>query len=168
MRGGAVVLALGMLGWVACSDGGSSVLDDVVITSTGASAVFGGCGDAAPWPEPDGGYVPCGAPRDFSVELTVENKGSVPKTLGVAATIIVLDESGQEIATTSPGTITVGGAPFDGQLPPGTTVLKVELDSFYASFSGYSDTIHYRVTLAIDGKQTSVDSPTTTYSGPPA
>lgn len=162
------LLGLLMVSWTGCSDGDSAEKADVMVTSTGASAVFGGCGDAPPPPSDAGPPPPCGPEQDFSVELRLESKATVARQVAIVG-VVVLDEGGKELESASVSQVLSGGATFDGQLPAGATLaLKVELPPFYLALTGASDTIRYRVSLTVDGQPLTLESPTTTYSGPPA
>jgi hypothetical protein len=162
------LIGLILVSWTACSDGETTEQADVMVTCAGASAVYGGCGDAPPPPSDAGPPPPCGPQQDFSVALRLENKATVTRQVAIVG-VVVLDETGKELNSAAVSQVLAGGATFDGQLPAGATLsLKVELDPLYLALTGSSDTIRYRVSLTVDGQPTTVDSPKTTYSGPPA
>lgn len=151
----------------ACDSEIEGVVDGVTITMSGGSAVYGGCGDAGPWPIPEAGVTPCGSPQDFSFTVSLDNADSAVKKVTVGK-VEVWGETGNKPETTTTVTgATSSGAAFDGTVPAGKKLtVKYSLSS-YALYTGLTHVI-YRVTFKVGDKATTISSPLVPFSGPPA
>ncbi len=164
-----VVTRLMLLGMISsfgagCSDDAEAL--GVTISILDGTAVYGGCGDASPWPPPEAGLRPCGPEQEYSFEATLENFSDALRKVSVVKVEVWTTAPEEFVNTVKVTGATAAGAAFDGSLrAKEKRVVKYMLDPFGGVSSG---TITFRVTFKVDGKEIKVTSSPVDYSGAPA